>query len=85
MQLIQNNSNNIHTVNAAKIIIESKRIESIYTYFSKKMGIKMNEKKCTLVPWVRVIRVFPTFLVLKTEGALMSYHSFFAKGSTLQD
>jgi len=38
----------------------------------------------TLVPWVRVTRVLPTFFTWKTEGALMSYQSFLEKGSALQ-
>lgn len=38
----------------------------------------------TLVPWVLVTRVLPTFLMLKIEGALMSYQSFLAKGSALK-
>ena len=38
----------------------------------------------TLVPWVRVTRVLPTFLEVNMVGALTSYQSFFEKGSTLQ-
>merc|ERR1740121_1402623 len=34
-----------------------------------------------LVPWVLVTSVFPHWRVLNTLGALMSYHSFFRKGS----
>lgn len=49
------------------------------TYISE----KKKKKGRTLVPWVLVTRVFPIFLILKTEGALMSYQSFFANGSTL--
>ena len=37
----------------------------------------------TLVPCVRVTRVLPTFFTWKTEGALISYQSFLAKGSDL--
>ena len=40
--------------------------------------------RLTLVPAVLDTRVLPTFLVLKTLGALMSYQSFLLKGSTLQ-
>ena len=36
-----------------------------------------------LVPVVRVTGVFPQLRTLKLEGALMSYHSFFRKGSSL--
>lgn len=39
---------------------------------------------CTLVPWVRVTRVFPTLRVENMDGALMSYQSFLAKGSELR-
>ena len=38
----------------------------------------------TLVPAVRVTRVLPTLRVVKVDGALTSYQSFFEKGSTLQ-
>lgn len=37
----------------------------------------------SLVPVVRVMSVLPTLRVLKYPGALMSYHSFFRKGSVL--
>lgn len=36
-----------------------------------------------MVPWVLETRVFPIFLTLKADGALISYQSFFEKGSTL--
>ena len=36
-----------------------------------------------LVPVVRVTGVLPQLRTLKLEGALMSYHSFFRKGSSL--
>lgn len=37
----------------------------------------------TFVPWVRVTKVLPTFLTVNTDGALISYQSFFANGSAL--
>ena len=37
-----------------------------------------------MVPWVLDTKVLPTFRTLNTDGALMSYQSFLAKGSTLQ-
>ena len=38
----------------------------------------------TLVPWVLVTRVLPTWRLENMVGALMSYQSFLVKGSTLQ-
>jgi hypothetical protein len=38
-----------------------------------------------LVPVVLVMRVLPTLRLAKTPGALMSYHSFFRKGSVLHN
>ena len=38
----------------------------------------------TLVPCVLDTSVFPTLRTLKISGALMSYHCFLVKGSTLQ-
>lgn len=39
--------------------------------------------RTTFVPWVRVTRVLPTLLVLNSDGALISYQSFFENGSAL--
>lgn len=49
----------------------------------KKKGRCEEDRRQTLVPWVRVTRVLPTFRTVKTDGALMSYQSFLANGSTL--
>ena len=38
----------------------------------------------TFVPAVRVTSVLPTLRTVNAPGALMSYQSFFEKGSTLQ-
>merc|ERR1719491_1278003 len=41
----------------------------------------LSESDAILVPEVLVTRVLPHWRTLKTLGALMSYHSFFRKGS----
>jgi hypothetical protein len=46
---------------------------------------RARERALTLVPCVLETRVFPTFLTLNTDGALISYQSFLLKGSTLQE
>lgn len=50
-----------------------------------RLKFQKSEKKRlqTLVPCVRVTSVLPTFLTVNIDGALMSYQSFLAKGSTL--
>jgi hypothetical protein len=49
----------------------------------REVFMKSNVYTHTLVPWVRVTRVLPTFFTEKTEGALISYQSFFENGSAL--
>ena len=43
----------------------------------------LRASEAILVPVVRVTGVLPQARTVKLDGALMSYHSFFVKGSTL--
>ena len=50
---------------------------------SLKRGALWRRGSGALVPVVRVTGVLPQLRTLKFDGALMSYHSFLVKGSTL--
>jgi hypothetical protein len=54
-------------------------------YRTETTQAQASEQADTFVPCVLDTSVFPTFLTLNTDGALISYQSFFAKGSTLQE
>ena len=51
----------------------------------RKKSRKRRRELRVLVPVVRVTGVLPQARTWKLDGALMSYHSFLVKGSTLQE
>ncbi len=59
--------------------------KSLVQYRTETTQAQASEQADTFVPCVLDTSVFPTFLTLNTDGALISYQSFFAKGSTLQE